>query len=272
MQETALTRDKLILGIATVFGILISLGALFRVMRWPGASVMWWGALGILTFVFLPIYFFTGIRNPDSKVNTIVSSILILGGVGILFLLTNLRQSQWMQAVYLSSNTYVKQAYAYTSTQNTQRYAVAKNDSLKLIALKQASDKLCNTINSLKTHVMAWDNAEAPLLTEEEFVMKHQGNYDIPTRILFGDDATADAELVALKTDIQKFNLLVKQTNTSADVSLLNVADESDVIEGNTIATSWENANFYHAPFEMVMRNLTQLQLNVRLIESSCIN
>lgn len=87
IKEQTQARDKIIIGIGTFVAILISLGILFKVMHWPGANIMVSSAFLILLLFFLPIYFFTGIRNPETKVNTVVSSVLIFAGCGLLLVL-----------------------------------------------------------------------------------------------------------------------------------------------------------------------------------------
>lgn len=87
IKEQQQTKDKVIIGVGTFSAILISLGILFKVMHWPGANMMVISAFMILVLVFLPIYFFAGIRNPETKVNTVVSSVLIFAGCGLLLTL-----------------------------------------------------------------------------------------------------------------------------------------------------------------------------------------
>jgi len=94
LREDNSYRDKLVTGIGTIFGILISLSTLFKIQHWAGANIMWLISLGILGLVFIPIYFFTGIRNPETKTNTIVSSILMAIVAGLLFSLTSVRPSE----------------------------------------------------------------------------------------------------------------------------------------------------------------------------------
>ena len=83
IKEQKETKNKVLIGLGTFAGILMTLGILFKIMFWPGANMMALTSLLILLFVFLPVYFFTGFRNPETKVNTVVSSILILTGCGL---------------------------------------------------------------------------------------------------------------------------------------------------------------------------------------------
>ena len=83
IKEQKEAKNKVLIGLGTFAGILMTLGILFKIMFWPGANMMALTSLLILLFVFLPVYFFTGFRNPETKVNTFVSSILILTGCGL---------------------------------------------------------------------------------------------------------------------------------------------------------------------------------------------
>jgi len=88
IREKQSGKDRLLVGLGTLSAIAICLGIMFKVMHWPGANILSVASPAILMLLFLPIYFFTGIRNPESKVNTIVTSILMIVGCGLFFSLT----------------------------------------------------------------------------------------------------------------------------------------------------------------------------------------
>lgn len=87
IKEKQNVKDKITIGIGAFAGILISMGILFKVMHWPYANIMMNSSIAILMLLFLPFYFFSGIRNPETKVNTIVSTILLISASGLLFTL-----------------------------------------------------------------------------------------------------------------------------------------------------------------------------------------
>ena len=82
-REQKAGRDKLLAGLGTLSACLMSLSVLFAVQHWPGTINLGYATVGILVLLFLPVYIVTGIRNPESKVNTIVTSVLIVGGCGL---------------------------------------------------------------------------------------------------------------------------------------------------------------------------------------------
>lgn len=107
IKEKQNMKDKLTIGIGAFAGILISLGILFKIMHWPYANIMMNSSLAILMLLFLPFYFFTGIRNPETKVNTIVSSILLVSASGLLLTLMRSPRASFLIDKQLTE-TYVR--------------------------------------------------------------------------------------------------------------------------------------------------------------------
>lgn len=100
-REAGNQRDKIVLGIGIFTGVLYCLSSVFLLHHWPGYRLLWFVTLGISFFVLVPVYFFSGIRKPETRVNTIVATVLLLGVLGIQFTMTSLRpSSQTMGRIY----------------------------------------------------------------------------------------------------------------------------------------------------------------------------
>jgi hypothetical protein len=111
-KEAGTARNKILLAIVTVVGMLYVLSAMFLVQHWPGARILWFSTLIICVFLLLPLYFFTGIRKPETKLNTIITSIILLGVLGVQFTLTAIRPSPHTEAkvfTYLQSEQLLAQ-------------------------------------------------------------------------------------------------------------------------------------------------------------------
>lgn len=91
MREATASRDKLILAVGVLIGILYCLSTIFKVQHWPGANVMTLTTIALLFFVFIPAYFFTGIRRPETRMNTIVSTIILVAATTMQFTLFSLK-------------------------------------------------------------------------------------------------------------------------------------------------------------------------------------
>jgi hypothetical protein len=87
VKESKKGKDKVILGLGFLAAVSLTLGVLFKIMHWPYANMLGLASLFIMLFIFLPIYFLSGIKNPESKVNTIVSSLIIILACALMLML-----------------------------------------------------------------------------------------------------------------------------------------------------------------------------------------
>ncbi len=98
IREETPVREKVIFSLATLLCITYFMSMLFKVQHWNGSSVLWYATLAITFFVFIPAYFITGIRNPETRFNTTVTTILLVAFTGIQFMMTALRKPEAPQA------------------------------------------------------------------------------------------------------------------------------------------------------------------------------
>ena len=275
-KEVKEKREKITLGIATLFGILVSISSLFKVMHWPGATIMWLISLGILIFIFLPIYFFGGIKNSETKMNTIVTSVLILFAGGLLFLLTSLRPSQQIHYLFASSIQGIDKAYAFASKQNELKYASLSTDSTKsqadLSELKNSCNSLCSKIEAAKKQIIDFASfGQNPKPNLEMLLSENAGNFNLPMSFLFTNNDQPKPIMKALKSDVKILNILLKEKFHKENLLLLNISDIDRYGNPKEGKISWENAKFCRVPFELVLINFNQLELDVRLMEASCL-
>jgi hypothetical protein len=149
-NETTESRAKLVLAIGTINGILFCTYSLFKVFHWPGASMIWFFTLGLFSLVFIPLYFFNGIKNPANKVNTITTSLILIIVAGVFFLQTNVRP----QARYIS-------AHEIKMINDDDIYIKGQIDSLNLLPKDSINTKWIKNVsqiysicNELKTHLI----------------------------------------------------------------------------------------------------------------------
>jgi hypothetical protein len=150
-KEKQNSKDKLILGIATLAGVLISLSILFKVMHWPGANMMGVSFVGLMALVYIPVNFFTGIKNPESKVNTIVTTCIMIMGCGLFLTLVNTKPTERPLdnteiEVYVINEEMIKseaeKLYAYPATDSLSNKAIARVKEIVTICASMKSDIL----------------------------------------------------------------------------------------------------------------------------------
>ncbi|MCC6182784.1 MAG: hypothetical protein IT237_13235 [Bacteroidia bacterium] len=144
-NETTESKNKLVLGIGVLNGILFCTYSLFKVMHWPGAITLWFFTLGIFGLIFIPLYFFNGIKNPINKVNTITTTLILIIVAGLFFLQTSLKSNTSM---------YIAKTYHYLQNEELmlKLKAIKDNESQKkgeLINLSNEIEITCGKIKSM---------------------------------------------------------------------------------------------------------------------------
>lgn len=170
-REIGTKQDKLVLFLGTLVGILFSNFVLFKVMHWPGANILMFSSIALGGLVFLPIYFFTGIRKPETRVNTITSSILLVMVFGLQFTLVNTRPAY--------NQTQLKM---YTYLQGEELLASVQTKLTDTVNLKSELRKLRTEINNnctqIKSMILTHAIGESSIPTDFEAkgILVEEGN------------------------------------------------------------------------------------------------
>ena len=246
IKEKQNTRDKLIIGLGALAGSALSLGILFKIMHWPGANMLAVGSVLLMVVVFLPIYFFTGIRNPETKVNTIVSSAIIVIGCGLLMSLARAPKGNQMIKV--------RDTYSFLRDQEIlgkERFLFKniRQDSaqLELLAQTKALDALCEEI---KADVLELSSGvrkiEANFEAKNQYVDDGSYGYDPFEQIRAGKKKYSD-----LVAGIENFNNTLAERLPSAQM----LPTKTNFIE--YVA----NSQFNLITSSGVLNQLTQIQM-----------
>ena len=261
-REVDLRSQKITIGVATIFCFLFGISTLFKLMHWPYANVLWLTCLGILLFVFLPLFFFTGIRNTETKVNTIISSILILVAGGMLFALTALRNSKWTDETQSLSNQRVLATVAFAEELTTT------DSTLKASLLANKCNEVCAQIDALKKALIQSLPKEHRNLSEAKICRIYGSNMDQSDKVLFSKSQQPVQELTAIKKGLNEISLLAKEANVDAE-KLFNTADGHRFNDKTGPIEPWETLNFMYTSFSVVLQNLNVLKLQIELVELS---
>jgi hypothetical protein len=158
IKEKQQTSNRVVTTIGSVSAMLITLGTLFKVMHWPGANLMCMLALLLMIFVFIPVYFFSGIRNPQTKVNTIVSSVMMF--TGCVLILTLIR------APHATHREYVEQTRLFLINDQT-----VKNEKRLADAITEkdnASEEIYQMCETLKSFLIQSETGLAQIGSDFE--------------------------------------------------------------------------------------------------------
>lgn len=84
-KESGNVTEKLVNIAGVLTGMLYIISTLFAIQHWEGRTALWLSTVGISMFIFIPLYLYNGIQKPETRFNTIVTSILLVGFSGSLF-------------------------------------------------------------------------------------------------------------------------------------------------------------------------------------------
>lgn len=197
-KEKKENKDKIIIGLGALASISLSLGVLFKIMHWPFANILCISALMIMVFLFLPIYYSSGIKNPDTKVNTTVSSILII--VGSALILTLVRSPAGTQKQYANTtrSLFINEQILENEQKWVNNYLKADANQSEFI---KESTEIFNLTANLKSILLKNEIGQSKI--EEDFESKN---------LLIGESWTNDylandfAKIKELKSKIESYN------------------------------------------------------------------
>jgi hypothetical protein len=106
VKEKSNTRDKILLVAGAIPAILMSLSVLFKIQHWPFANTMGYLTILILLFIYLPLFYTSGVKHPETKINTVITSIIIIVGCGLFLTLVVTPKTQKAQLVKATANIY----------------------------------------------------------------------------------------------------------------------------------------------------------------------
>jgi len=213
IKEKQQNTDKVILFIGTLSAMIISVGLVFKIMHWPYANMLITSAFFMMLLLFLPIYFFTGIRNPQTKVNTIVSSILLAAGFGLILVL--IRAPAGTRSQHLEDTRY------FVRNEQILKSAQQQNQFILNQAATTNSDNVGSEIFTL------CDKLKHYLVEKETGLQAVPVDFETK-EIILGDawandylsDASFASDVEALKNKIAAFNRAISASNSAAFISI----------------------------------------------------
>ena len=105
LKDIKSKKDLIMYSSGTLSLMLYFACMLMKCLNWPSSNLtsghemsgniwlmMWLACLAIASFIFIPSYLIKGLRKPETRINTIITSILLVAFIGVQFRLTNLKE------------------------------------------------------------------------------------------------------------------------------------------------------------------------------------
>lgn len=277
-------EDKSGLSIVTnIFGLfstsLMFVGILFKMMHWPGASIML--VFGILFFVFptLILYVIYQFKQKQRKFSEFWKFIFlaVLAGVFILFwgvsvsrnILTSFLN---IEDVTLSTNKNLEEYNAFVLKQ------IVSYDSTNSVAIESSSMIHAQTkemvvyIESIKEEMISRIESN-PEAKNDHWQIMAKDNYDAPTYYLGDYDSKKGKELVS---KIKAFNIEIEKQMKAVNGDSESAAYGIDISVNPQMAggydMQWNEAMFYNQTVVGTMAILSSLQNQALNVEFKCLS
>lgn len=186
--------QKVISVIGGICAMLISIGILFKLQHWPGANMLCMLSLLLMIFIFIPVYFFSGFRNPATKVNTIVSSIMMF--TGCILILTLVRAPHATRAENIANTASFLQTERIVANEKNQIASVAKPDT--------KSEAIYNLCEELKVFLVESETGLKKI--DADFESREAYLSDRWPSPYFSNSPEATKKLDALKALVTEYN------------------------------------------------------------------
>tara|TARA_R110002049_G_scaffold85790_9_gene218178 strand:- start:1537 stop:2640 length:1104 start_codon:yes stop_codon:yes gene_type:complete len=152
-KDDETTTDKVVFSFGLLLAMAISVGVIFKIMHWPYANMLMYAGTIIFTLLYVPIYFFTRIRRPEMKFNTIVNAVLMIAFGGILYSLFDLSYSKKYADQMQEIHYYLHENSVRLFDTNNELYAALPANSQsyelksKTIAVNKNLEKMTELIS-----------------------------------------------------------------------------------------------------------------------------
>jgi hypothetical protein len=203
-NETTESRAKLVLAIGTINGIMFCAYSLFKVFHWPGASVLWFLTLGLFTFIFIPLYFFNGVKNEANKVNTITTTLILIIVAGVFFLQTSLKSSVQFQIA--KTNNFLQNEELIKRSKSIMKDTIQDNFELNKI-----SNEIDMTCTKIKEMVIFDELGQKTI--PSDFESKNMWMEESGLKDEFKDGREGEQLILKLNELLNKYNSLCNSSN-----------------------------------------------------------
>ncbi len=249
------TIDKWVLSIGLGLGMIASVGVLFKVMHWPGASVLILSSLAAFILLFVPTYFITKYRRAELKFNTTVNSVLMMACGCLLFALFAMGNSHAYTEITTPRYMFLMDNANKMNDANIKMASNVEN-YMGFEELHKKSRALYIKVESIKLNLIA--KAEGISMEEAQnfnFIdLKKPLDFEVVLKEFVRSDGEFSLEV-----------LLADVSNYNSSISIQYPKQEEKVL-------AVDKLQFKNSTISILLSELTQIQLQIATNENAYLN
>lgn len=270
LKEAQNRKEKNIYILGAISLIIFEVSTMFKMFHWPGAGpLMLLGGL-LLIVVFLPLFASLKFKNNSMSIAQFIFLITTsLYAVVLTFLLA-------MNVSDVVMDRFVRDELATTKIVN---YYKSKRTEMPSDSTKREDpemtkniDRIAKLISDIKVYLIVKadgvDEATALRCVANPDLIVRKSNYDCTNSMFFpGSEVSLVPELKKALNDFKNRAMKASEKNPELSKSIEKLLDTSDKQMGIGGAT-WEELNFGNTMIISAMAQLSEMEKNVRLVES----
>ena len=272
------TNKKLIpIWIITFSSILIwILGLLFKIMHWPGASVLLLTGMSFIVVIAIPAYFLIALKDYNYIKGSFIFLVIAITEVLLTSGLMQLNVASNFMNSFVDTENNLMTTIQYLDVKNSQFIEVQSDSTVtaQFAQIKSKTDYLAtNFIQGLKVEIIRTIEGENFNNVYQNnsinaFLINNKSESGIAECILLGENN--DGEAYPLKMEIKNYKIFLQQYLEKNTVEGLLNTDDPPATHGES--TTWENNLFKGKSLICTLNQLSLLQRNVLYAESLALN
>jgi hypothetical protein len=266
-------RDESLMHISGFVGLtLTTIGVLFKIMHWPGASVTLLSGMGILAALYVPLFYFKKYKTSSNKSITLSTGLVAMTCLILVFGLMSVNRGTNFNRGLLLVGAELDDSVQKAENNESLYSKLDGNENAAALkaAVNQSSEKIMALRLKLisETEGISIEDAK----NAKVYLLNGQDNFDIPTHILFGgeEEFSANALLASLES-FQEQLLQVYQPEIRDEMTAILPFEFSKSYEFMGNEMDWANYHLRHIPLSGVLSQLSKMQLDIRNAETQAL-
>jgi len=267
-------NSRLIIG-GVIAGALVIIGALFKIMHWPGAGIVILISWSLVAVILLPILVLNQLKQKENNINNFIIIILVAVSVSIL-ILAKVRSEPWqlLQGYHIPGQNLVSNA-ELLEVQSDQILKNAENlGSTQIVAemkkVAAEADELCEYMQDIKVEMVTI------MTNEDDEAIDENGNIDLES-IYYETGSYAAVKIIVERDEYKLYNMLseyskhtLELTNNKALTTYIKTAtkNHSPYKPNDKLSAEEVWAEYcILVDFPRTLNTLSMYQSTVRMIE-----
>ena len=248
--------------------------------HWPGASVLLLAGSVLLVTVFLPIYAYRTYSKSKSVKASFIYTIIALVYFIVFELLLAINFSHNILGEFVSIEKNETKTTLQLNTLNNKKYEILLNDTayknLDISKIKTETNGLYNYIEDIKIRLISKSEEvsinNAKHLAKNTHLLQNITDYKIPYFVMFGREKNGDAYTLKKKIETYRDQLINVVGNNSKEAKTIMSILSTTITSDLGIFPEWEDDKFRNIMFIGVIGVLSDIQLDIRIAESTILN